>query len=197
MQHGNIPNTHVLHIAARIWGNIDIHKHEIVKLYVQPAINRQRKCLGTLDSKYMEKVLTLYVLNVNPLCAKFFRGYININIYLHFMSFLYIDLTQVLKILPQVREWPIRSYGSHTRKQNRTSRKIPKWENTPFECTHTLSVLIRIFDCALRFTQMIFLRLIKTDSHAIWINNAGSKNLSKWLRNFVFHGLEQRNPIES
>ena len=40
--------------------------------------------------------------SINPLRAKFFRR--NINIYLHFMSFLHIDLTQVLKILPQVRE---------------------------------------------------------------------------------------------
>ena len=37
----------------------------------------------------------------NPLHAKFFR--VNINIYLHFMSFLHIDMTQVLKILTQVR----------------------------------------------------------------------------------------------
>ena len=40
-------------------------------------------------------------LNLNPLHAKFFRG--NINIYLHFMAYLHIDMTQVLKILPQVR----------------------------------------------------------------------------------------------
>ena len=40
----------------------------------------------------------------NPLRAKLFWG--NINIYLHFMSFLHIDLTQVLKTLPQVREGP-------------------------------------------------------------------------------------------
>ena len=38
--------------------------------------------------------------DINPLRAIFFRG--NINIYLHFMSFLHIDLTHVLKILPQV-----------------------------------------------------------------------------------------------
>ena len=44
---------------------------------------------------------------INPLPAKFFRG--NINIYLHFMSFLHIHLTQVLKILPQVREGPTHS----------------------------------------------------------------------------------------
>ena len=41
--------------------------------------------------------------NINPLRAKFFRE--NINIYLHFVSFIHIDRTQVLKIL-QVRETP-------------------------------------------------------------------------------------------
>ena len=41
---------------------------------------------------------------INPLRAKFFRG--NINIYLHFMSLLHIDLTQVLQMLPQVRPGP-------------------------------------------------------------------------------------------
>ena len=41
---------------------------------------------------------------LNPLHAKFFRG--NINIYLHFMSLLHIDMTHVLKILPQVRPGP-------------------------------------------------------------------------------------------
>ena len=33
----------------------------------------------------------------NPLHAKFFRG--NINIYLHFVSFLHIDMTQVVESL--------------------------------------------------------------------------------------------------
>ena len=37
----------------------------------------------------------------NPLRAKFFRG--NINIYLHFVSFLHIDTTQVVEIPPQIR----------------------------------------------------------------------------------------------
>ena len=41
---------------------------------------------------------------INPLRAKFFRG--NTNIYLHFMSLLHIDMTQVLKILPQVTPEP-------------------------------------------------------------------------------------------
>ena len=38
---------------------------------------------------------------VNPLSAKFFRG--NINIDLHFVSFLHIDTMQVVEILPQRR----------------------------------------------------------------------------------------------
>ena len=40
----------------------------------------------------------------NPLRAKFFRG--NINIYLHFVSFLHIDMTQVVEILPQMGQQP-------------------------------------------------------------------------------------------
>ena len=41
---------------------------------------------------------------LNPLRAKFFRR--NINIHLHFVSFLHIDTTQVLEILPQIRQEP-------------------------------------------------------------------------------------------
>ena len=44
----------------------------------------------------------VYHLDVNPLRAKFFRG--NKNIYLHFMSILHIDMTQVVGILPSVRQ---------------------------------------------------------------------------------------------
>ena len=47
---------------------------------------------------------------VNPLHAKFFRG--NINIYLHFVSLLHIDMTHVLKIPPQVRPGPTYSTKS-------------------------------------------------------------------------------------
>ena len=46
-----------------------------------------------------------YMGRVNSLCAKFFRE--NIHVYLHFMSLLHIDMTQVLKILPHVRPVPI------------------------------------------------------------------------------------------
>ena len=48
--------------------------------------------------------------DINPLRAKFFRGHINI--YLHFMSILPIDFTQVLKILPRIREGPTYSTES-------------------------------------------------------------------------------------
>ena len=41
---------------------------------------------------------------INPLRAKFFQG--NINIYLHVVSFLHIDATQVVEILPQIRQDP-------------------------------------------------------------------------------------------
>ena len=47
---------------------------------------------------------------VNPSRAKFFRG--NINIYLHFVSFLHIDRTQVVEILPQIRPRPTYSTWS-------------------------------------------------------------------------------------
>ena len=43
-------------------------------------------------------------LNLNPLHAKFFKG--NKNIYLQFMPFLHIDMTQVVEVLPQVKQGP-------------------------------------------------------------------------------------------
>ena len=39
---------------------------------------------------------------INPSRTKLLRG--NINIYLHFVSFLYIDTTRVVEILPQIRQ---------------------------------------------------------------------------------------------
>ena len=49
----------------------------------------------------------MYYVLINPLCAEFFRG--NINIYLHFVSFLHIDVAQVVEILPQIRQEPTNS----------------------------------------------------------------------------------------
>ena len=45
-----------------------------------------------------------YPCTLNPLRAKFFRR--NINIYLHFVSFLHIDTTQVVEIPLQIRQEP-------------------------------------------------------------------------------------------
>ena len=50
-------------------------------------------------------VTNIVLLNhINPLCAKFFRG--NINIYLHFVLFLHIDATQEVEIFPHIRQEP-------------------------------------------------------------------------------------------
>ena len=45
---------------------------------------------------------------LNHLRAKFFRG--SINIYLHFVSFIHIDTTQVVEILSQIRQEPTYQY---------------------------------------------------------------------------------------
>ena len=50
--------------------------------------------------------------NFKPLRSKFFRG--NINMYLHFVSFLKIETTQVVEILPQIRQEPTNSTWSIT-----------------------------------------------------------------------------------
>ena len=50
------------------------------------------------------------IIEINPLPAKFFRE--NINIYLHFVSYLHIDTTQVVEILPQIRQEPAYSTQS-------------------------------------------------------------------------------------
>ena len=62
----------------------------------------------TSDKTLPETIMMLFddtnLSQVNPLRAKFLRE--NINIYLHFMSFLHTDKTQVVEIPPWVRQWP-------------------------------------------------------------------------------------------
>ena len=53
---------------------------------------------------FVEYVLRRMHILINPLRSKFFRR--NINIYLHFVSFLPVDKTQVVEILPQIRQEP-------------------------------------------------------------------------------------------
>ena len=59
-----------------------------------------KACMVTCLSVEALKAVSLKAFN--PLCVKFFRG--NKNIYLHFISFLHIDLPEVVEILPQVRQ---------------------------------------------------------------------------------------------
>ena len=63
-----------------------------------------------LPRKWISTVCLASLSGVNPLRAKFFRG--NINIYLHFVSFLHIGTTQVVEILPQIRQEPTYSIQS-------------------------------------------------------------------------------------
>ena len=60
---------------------------------------------------------------INPLRAKFFKG--NINIYLHFVSFLHIDAMQVVEILPEIRQEP--TYSTYSlRRQDINSLVKPR-----------------------------------------------------------------------
>ena len=63
-------------------------------------------CVGVNEFTHLPSVQLhlIYAPIFNSLRAKFYRG--NINIYLHLMSLLHIDMTQVLRILPQVRPAP-------------------------------------------------------------------------------------------
>ena len=53
------------------------------------------------SNRWIHLSITITQCLFNPLRAKFFRG--NISIYLHFVSFLHIDTTLVVDILPQIR----------------------------------------------------------------------------------------------
>ena len=69
--------------------------------------NREAGDLKHQHGHYDVIVMHIYwhsSLSINPLRAKFFRE--NIDIYLHFMSFLHINKTQVVEIPPWVRQWP-------------------------------------------------------------------------------------------
>ena len=68
------------------------------------ACNKEENLVvtGAGDSTVIVWKVSRREVNVNPLRANFFRG--NKNIYLHFVSFLHIDMTQEIEILPQVRQ---------------------------------------------------------------------------------------------
>ena len=60
---------------------------------------------------------------INPLRAKFFKG--NKNISSHYVSFLHVDMTQVVEFLPQVRQEPSYSTVSILRVLMSWRRKEP------------------------------------------------------------------------
>ena len=61
--------------------------------------------------------------DINLLRAKFFRG--NINIYLHFVSFIHIDTTQVVEILPQTRQEPTRASAAMILTKGSRNNSVP------------------------------------------------------------------------
>ena len=65
-----------------------------------------RRCVEKGKSLAAVSGATIMIIcfGLNSLRAKLFRE--NINIYLHFMSLLHIDVTHALKIFPQVRPGP-------------------------------------------------------------------------------------------
>ena len=65
-----------------------------------PLNNWAHKGLIIHDSK----VLDCHAFAFKPLHAKFFRE--SINMYKHFVSYLHIDMTQVVEILSQIRQEP-------------------------------------------------------------------------------------------
>ena len=83
-------------IQVKIW-SFDQHKNKWVK--------NDSLCFGVDDAYH-----TIFLLFLNSWRAKFFRD--KVNIYLHFMSLLHIYMTQVLKILPQVR--PVPTYSTQS-----------------------------------------------------------------------------------
>ena len=77
---------------------LDVLKHRQLPGFVVETV-------WVLVTHTRRDTLTLDMLNYfNPLRAKFFR--VNINIYLYFVSFLHTNYTQVVEILPRVRQRP-------------------------------------------------------------------------------------------
>ena len=94
-----------VHIYSKSW---------YVENYQNPRQTKTRQYQARQDKTWRrpdEKVSTgfekyctyvcIVLRQINPLRAKFVR--VNINMYLHFMSFIHINMAQVLKILPQIR----------------------------------------------------------------------------------------------
>ena len=74
---------------ASFWFDHDV---QMKYKYIRPYLYMDTLCIRFLFCSFF----------FNPLNAKFLRG--NKNLLLHFVSFLHIDMTQVVEILPEVRQ---------------------------------------------------------------------------------------------
>ena len=86
--------------CAKFWSDFII-RNKVKKSFARFWLWAHKWFLGPLLLTWM---------NFNPLHAKFLRK--NINIYLHFMSFLHTNKTQVVEIPPRVRQGPAYSTQS-------------------------------------------------------------------------------------
>ena len=68
------------------------------------SVLRTAQSFGNIVKELQELVSACWLYYVNPLRAKLLRE--NINIYLHLMSFLHANKTQVVEIPPRVRQGP-------------------------------------------------------------------------------------------
>ena len=81
----------------QIWHSVSAHWWQVNIVSSNVLVPSGNKPLpAPLDTNY------IWYKNMNSWLTKFFRG--NKNIHLRFMSFFHIDMTQVIEILPQVRQ---------------------------------------------------------------------------------------------
>ena len=83
-------------VISRVLSGVILSVHPSISGLLQKYWNNHKMVVT------IQMILSITGWSINPLRAKFFRG--NINIYLRFVSFIHIDMTQVLKIHYQVRE---------------------------------------------------------------------------------------------
>ena len=86
------------------WGYLWLHELQVrgqwgTRLYALHGIKKRWQ---------VNNKIVAFFTRIKPLHAKFFKG--NKNMYLHFMSFLHIDTTQVVEIIP--REWQELTYST-------------------------------------------------------------------------------------
>ena len=86
----------LLHPTQSMWDNL----HDVLV----NMMGGTQLFSGNNQVDHLSHVYIWSMVDFNPLRAKFFRG--NINIYLHFVSFLHIGTTQVVEILTQIRQEP-------------------------------------------------------------------------------------------